>query len=105
MNGRNLTYLLIAMFFVVNWGVCDACNQPPVAEIYHGETHWKIYTSPGDEITLDGSDSYDPDGDVEYYCWEIFRKSGYQWLQHCIIYTEDPVYDYSFSTTGTSRWN
>ncbi len=101
MNGRNLSYLLIAVFFLSNGGVCWACNQPPVAEICRDETPWTIYASVNSQITLDGSDSYDPDGDIEEYRWDISRKSGWQWLQECVIYTEDDVSSYTFSTPGT----
>lgn len=94
MNGRTLSYLLITAFFVANWGVCSACNQPPVAQIDHDVTPWEIYVTAGTTVVLDGSDSYDPDGYIQWYRWTLYRWNGSYYAFYASIWWDDPVYEY-----------
>jgi len=63
-------------------------NQPPVADI--GSSMW---VKLGDSACLDSSDSYDPDGDIDYWRCELW------------IYGEWPPYGYIPGPTSSKRVN
>ncbi|MFB6186152.1 MAG: PKD domain-containing protein, partial [Halobacteriaceae archaeon] len=48
-------------------------NTPPTAEF----TYTPHVPNVGEEVTLDGSGSSDPDGSIRHYLWEIETGSGY----------------------------
>lgn len=47
-------------------------NKPPVADI-----RAKAIVMAGDDVTFDGSHSYDPDGSIVSYAWNIPNSNGY----------------------------
>jgi hypothetical protein len=57
---------------VVTFATIGQCNTPPIADAGQDRS-----TCPG-AIELSGKDSYDPDGAIGAYSWEIYREGGWE---------------------------
>jgi hypothetical protein len=58
----------LAGYFTNIYKTCNASrNEPPVASA--GES--PLFSYPGAALTFDGSESYDPDGDIISYDWHF----------------------------------
>ena len=92
------------------WMVCCcvaipafACNQPPVPGINDNVTPYAQYVPCGQYITLDGSWSYDPDGWITSYWWDIRRWTGSYYESYDDVTSSSSSTSWSTSTPGQYR--
>lgn len=93
MNGDTLVSNSVNPFYIFTETVW---NRPPVARAPNS-----LSAAEGSLVTLDGSDSYDPDGDALFYFWEQVDGLGFD-VELSDPYDESPTFraninDYSVS--------
>ena len=71
-------------------------NHPPTADAYLGEPYGGFV---GEEITFDGSNSYDRDGEIVSYLWDFGDLTFGESALMAHIYTEPGTYTVTFTVT------
>ena len=72
MNKRCLTGLLVLLCMAMAVTNARACNLTPVAQICDSNTPYTQWVCVGDTVALDGSMSYDTDGTVVLWEWDVW---------------------------------
>jgi len=91
--------VLIGLIAIV--GISYACNQSPVADL----KAFREYVILGGSVTLDGSDSSDPDGSITKYEWDFTDNgSSYDYSETSSCYADgtfDGITTYTFDSNET----
>lgn len=67
----------------VSFATIGDCNTPPIADAGSDRTSCTT------EVTLDGSASYDPDGTIDTYLWEVYLSGSWVALGSSAVVTHD----------------
>lgn len=88
MNGYSLPTRISALCLLCCLTAAPALawNQLPVPEIKSTVTPYSQYIASGNTVTLDGGWSYDPDGWIVDYEWDVYKKNGSSYSYYATQY-------------------